>query len=144
MPLKKSSEHVVEIQRKFRILWIELMIKRNLLDHKTLRKVLRLFTKLLSNIEHRLITPKESSIIHLIERSYCLFHSSWLEELKKPVQNKDKKSGEFSNNFMETLGTNLKSLSLIQRRKLLSLTTKISLTNTCSKLWTPKVKNSKI
>ena len=117
MPLKKSSKLAVETQRKFRILLIDLMIRKNHFHHKTLKKVLRLFMKLLKHIEHLSTTPMESSIIHLIERNYCLFHSSQPEELKKLVQNKDKRNGEFSNNFMETRGINLINLNLTQRRK---------------------------
>jgi hypothetical protein len=69
MPLKKNSELVAVIQRRSRILLIELTIKRNLLGHKTLKRVLRLCMKLLSNTEHPLTTPMESNIIHLIEKS---------------------------------------------------------------------------
>ena len=115
--LKRSSKLAVETQRKFRILQIDLTIRKNLLDHKTLRKVLRLFTKLLKHIELQSTTPTESSIIHPTERNYCLFRSFQPEELKKLVQNKDKKNGAFSNNFMEIHGTNLINLNLTQRRK---------------------------
>lgn len=117
MPLKKSSELAAVTQRKFRILLIELMIRKNHFHHKTLRKVLRLFMKLLKHIEHLSTTQMESSIIHLIEKNYCLFHSSQPEELKRLVQNKDKRNGKFSNNFMETRGINLINLILTQRRK---------------------------
>ena len=105
--LKKSSELAVETQRKYRILQIDLMIRRNLFHHKTLRKVSKRFIKLLKLTEHPLTTLMESNIIHLIEKSCQLFLSFQLEELKKLVQKKDKKNGTFSLNFMETLGINL-------------------------------------
>jgi len=86
----------------------------------------------------------ESSLIHPTERSYFHFLSFWIEELKKLVQNRDKKNGVFSKHFMEANGINLILSNLIQRRKLPNLIMKISLTNTFLKAWTLKVKNSKI
>lgn len=143
LPLRKNSKLAEVTQRKFRILLIDLTIRKNHLDHKTLRKVLRLFTKLWKHIEHLLTTPRESNIIHPIERNYYLFLSSQPEELKKLVQNKDKKSGAFLSKFMEVNGTNLINLTLTHRRKSRSLTMKISSTNMFLRQWTLKVTNSK-
>lgn len=144
MPLKKSLQLVEETQRKSRILLIELTIRRSHFHLKTLRKVSKLFTKHLMLIETLLTIPTESNITHPTERSYLLFLSYLPDELKKLVQNKDRKSGLFSNKSTVTNGTNLINLNLTQRRKLLNSTMKITLTSISLKIGTLKVKNSRV
>lgn len=144
MLVRKNSELAVEIQRKFKILLTELMIKKSHFLLKILKKVLKLFINLLRHTKHLSITPMENNTTHLIERSFLLYLSSQLEELKKLLQKKDKKNGLFSNKCMEALGINLISLNSTFKRKLLSLIMKITLTNIFLKPWILKVMNSRL
>lgn len=96
------------------------------------------------HIETLLTIPTESNITHPTERSYLLFLSFLPDELKKLVQNKDRKNGLFSNKSTVTNGINLINLNLTQRRKSLNSIMKISSTSISLKIGILKVKNSRI